>query len=117
MPFHYVGLEFLLGKGRQVIIDATTDCAEDFVSQVQNAPEMPVDTGTLRGSVHVDSIDVSAFNVTATVATGGEADQYAIFQHEGTSKGVPATKFMEAPLLRETATYRAFMEKAKNDHF
>lgn len=115
--FRYVGLAFLLKKASDAQVRAVTDCAEDFVGKVQNGPEMPVDTGTLRGGVHVESIVQSGRTVTATIATGGEADEYAIPQHEGTSRGVPATKFMEAPLIREAPVYEQFLKRAVDEAF
>jgi hypothetical protein len=51
--------------------------------------------------------------VEAKVETGGEAD-YAIYQHEGTSRGVPATKFMEGPLIANASLYQEMIGKAIN---
>lgn len=115
--FRYVGLAALLKKGEDALLQGVTDCAEDLVGKVQDGPEMPVDIGTLRAGVHVDSIVQSGRTVTATIATGGEASDYAIPQHEGTSRGVPATKFMESPLIREAPVYMEFLQRAVKDHF
>lgn len=112
--FHYVGLGVLLGKGRAAVLEAVTESAEDLVGKAQEVA--PVDTGTLRGSIHVESVTQSGFSVEATVATGGEAD-YAIYQHEGTSRGVPATKFLERPLIESAGTYREAMARAARGQF
>ena len=117
MSFRYVGLAVLLAKARHATEQAVTDCAEDFVGKVQNGPEMPVDTGTLRAGVHVAVVQRSGNTVAAIVATGGESDEYAIPQHEGTSRGVPATHFMSAPLTRQAETYRKFMQNAVDKAF
>lgn len=113
--FHYVGLGVLLAKGRKAILEATEECAEDLVGKVQNAT--PVDTGTLQASVHVESVVQSGFHVTATISTGGEADEYAIPVHEGTSRGMPAFKYMEGPLLANASLYEEAMARASRGQF
>lgn len=115
MSFSYVGLGVLLAKGREAVLQATTEACEDLVNQAQAAT--PVDTGTLRASIHVESVVASGFTVTGTVATGGEADEYAIYQHEGTSRGVPATKFLEGPLIANAPLYREAMARAAQGQF
>jgi hypothetical protein len=96
-------------------VQAVTESCEDLVGKAMAAT--PVDTGTLRASIHVESVEVSAFSVTGTVATGGEANEYAIYQHEGTSRGVPATKFLEGPLIAEAPVYRAALEAAARNAY
>lgn len=113
--FAYVGLGVLLGKGRAAILEATQEACEDLAGKAMN--EAPVDTGTLRASIHVESVVQSGFTVTGTVATGGEANEYAIFQHEGTSRGVPATKFLERPLIAHAPVYREMMAHAAKGQF
>lgn len=87
-----------------------TESAEDLAGKAQAAA--PVDTGTLRASIHVESVTQSGFTVTATVATGGEANEYAVYQHEGTSRGVPATKFLEGPLIEHRPAYLEAIRRA-----
>lgn len=113
--FIYVGLPVLLAKGRKAVLEATTEAAEDLVGRAQAAA--PVETGTLQGSIHVASVTQHPFKVEAIVSTGGEADEYAIYQHEGTSRGVPATKFLERPLLEMAPVYKAAMGKAAKGQF
>lgn len=73
------------------------DDAANIVTSVgqQNAP---VDTGELRGSIHVDTLQ----DFTAIVVA--EAP-YAVFQEEGTSRGVPAVNFMEEGMAAAEAKY------------
>ncbi len=113
--FTYIGLGVMLAKGRAAIVQATTEAAEDLVGKAQAAA--PVETGTLRASVHVESVEVGGFSVTATVATGGEADEYAVYVHEGTSRGVPAFKYIEGPLIAHAPTYREHMARAARGQF
>ncbi len=113
--FHYIGLAALLGKGRAAVHDGTVDNAEDeFVGKVQDAT--PVDTGTLSESVHVASVERTATSVTVTVATGGEADEYAVYVHEGTSD-TPAFKFMEQPLIANAEPLRESIARAARGQF
>lgn len=111
----YVGLGVLLSKGRAAVLEATTECAEDLVAKSQ--AYTPVDTGTLSASQHVASVTQSGFRVEAVVSTGGEADEYAIPVHEGTSRGVPAFKYMERALLENAPLYAEAMAKASKDQF
>lgn len=92
-----------------------TESCEDLVGKAQE--RTPVDTGTLRASIHVESVVSSGFTVRGTVATGGEANEYAVYQHEGTSRGVPATKFLEGPLIEHAPVYQAAMAAAARGQF
>jgi HK97 gp10 family phage protein len=92
------------------LVDIVTQCAEDLAAQAQGAA--PVDTGTLRASIQVEWVHVNGKSITAKVSTGGESSEYAIYQHEGTSRGVPATKFLEGPLIQNAGTYREAMRRA-----
>jgi hypothetical protein len=113
--FRYCGLGVLLTKGRNAVKEATTECAEDLVGWAQDAT--PVDTETLQASIHVASVTQTALSCTAIVSTGGEADEYALYVHEGTSRGMPAFKYMEIPLLQMAPVYKAAMEKAAKGEF
>ena len=62
----------------------------------------PVDTGTLKGSGHVQMPDISGNSVTVTVGFGGAASNYAIYVHENLNsfhKPPTTAKFLERPLL------------------
>lgn len=96
------------------MIEATTESGEDLLGKAQN--ETPVDTGTLRASGTVD-ITTGGMSCKATVTFGGGAADYAIYQHEGTSRGVPATKFLERPLIEHAPVYQAAMAAAARGQF
>lgn len=106
----YIGLPALIAKGMNALEDAVGKAAEDLQGRAQ--AEAPVDTGTLRASIHVEGPTSGGMSVEAKVATGGESSEYAAFQHEGTSRGVPATKFLERPLIQMAPVYRAYIEQA-----
>lgn len=113
--FRYIGLAVLVAKAHKAVEQAVTESCEHLVGMSQEVT--PVDTGTLRASIHVDKIESSGNTVTGTVSTGGEADEYAIYQHEGTSRGVPATKFLEGPLQQNTPLYLEAMKRAAAGEF
>lgn len=115
VQFRYVGTAALLAKAQHAIRKGVEQAAEDLVGQAQAAA--PVDTGTLRASIHVAAITTSGTSITARVATGGEANEYAVYQHEGTSRGVPATKFLEGPLLENAEVYREMIRRAASGAF
>lgn len=115
VQFEYIGLPAIEAKALAAIEQAVTLAAEDLTGKAQEAA--PVDTGTLRASIHVESIVTSGRSVIATIATGGEANEYAIYQHEGTSRGVPATKFLEHPLIDNAPLYREFIARAAREAF
>lgn len=82
----YIGLAALHALAMDAVETAVTASAEDLVGAQQGAA--PVKTGTLRGSIHIDEITRGGDSVTARTSTGGEADKYAIFVHEGTGPHV-----------------------------
>ena len=79
--FSCIGTGALIANAKLAINQAVKEMAEDFVGQAQAAT--PVDTGTLEASIHVEGVALGTSGVTATVATGGEASEYAIPVHEG----------------------------------
>lgn len=135
MPeFRFIGEQVLFAKAMGALTAATNQAANDLVRQ--SAAATPVDTGTLRASIHTDGARVGGFSVTAKVATGGEANEYAIFVHEGTGPhtitaiqakalafdghfaksvhhpGTPAFKYLERPLLASRGVYIKFLRAA-----
>lgn len=114
ISFTYVGLGFLLGKAHGAVVQATTESGEHLLAAAQD--ETPVDTGTLRASGTVE-VTSSATSATATVTFGGAAADYAIWVHEGTSRGMPAFKYLERPLLANASLYREAMARAARDAF
>ncbi len=111
MPIiRYAGIMPVFEHAKQQVKDAVQQSAEDLVSQAQAAA--PVDTGTLRASIHVGDVTESLTSIEAKVETGGESSDYAMYVHEGTSRGVPATKFLERPLIDNQAVYLKAMQDA-----
>lgn len=137
----YIGLAALKERALAAVREAVVESAEHLVSEAQAAA--PVRTGTLRASIHVDSVESSAIGTTATVATGGESSDYAIFVHEGTGPhpidarnaqalawpgaahpvksvqhpGTRATKFLERPLVANRPLYLEAMARAARGEF
>jgi hypothetical protein len=132
--FSYIGEAALIAKAMAAVTEAVTLSAEDLVAQAMAAT--PVDTGTLKASIHVDDITVGALEVTARVATGGESSEYAIPVHEGSGPhiivprskkalafggivvksvhhpGAAPNKYLEGPLLANRPVYVAAMRRA-----
>jgi hypothetical protein len=118
--FHYIGTEVLEAKARAALKAAVTESAEDLVGKAQAVT--PVDTGTLKSSIHVDSVSGAGSNgmtatYTATVATGGESSEYAIYVHEGTSRGMPSFKYLEGPLIDNRPVYVEAIARAARGEF
>jgi len=112
--FHYVGLGVLMAKGRAAVLEAVTESCEDLAAKAM--ANAPVDTGTLRASVHVESVVQSGNTVTGTVATGGEANEYAVYVEVGTSR-MGAQPYMGPALIDNAATYREAIAAAARGQF
>lgn len=82
----YIGLAPLLAKAQEAVTNATTQSGEHLVGAQMAAA--PVRTGTLRASIHIDTVESGGGSCTVTTATGGESSGYAIFVHEGTGAHV-----------------------------
>ena len=119
----FIGVAALQARALAALTVAVNEAAEDLVGKAQNAA--PVREGTLRGSIHTDGAEVSGLSVEATVQTGGESSDYAAYIHEGHradgSHVIGAypngSKYIEAPLLEESAVYRAHIAKASRAVF
>jgi hypothetical protein len=110
----YVGLAFLNARGIAAVSKAVGEAAEDLQGRSQEIT--PVDTGTLKASIHVEGPEVRGNEATAKVSTGGEASEYAIYVHEGTSRVAPS-KFIERPLLSMIPVYQRYIEEAGRKAF
>jgi len=114
----YVGLAFLNARGIEAVSKAVGRAALDL--QAKSADAAPFEFGTLKGSIHVEGPDVRGNEATAKVATGGEASDYAIIQHENTSLNHPrggGAKYIERPLLAMIPEYTRQIEQAGRDAF
>lgn len=110
----YVGLAFLHSRAIKAVAEAVGDAAEDLQGRSQEVT--PVDTGTLKASIHVEGPEVRGNEATAKVSTGGEASEYAIYVHEGTGR-MAASKFIERPLLSMIPVYQRYIEEAGRKAF
>jgi HK97 gp10 family phage protein len=110
----YVGLAFLHARGVEAVAQAVGKAALDLEGRSQAVT--PVDTGTLKASIHVEGPEVRGNEATARVSTGGEASDYAILVHEGTSR-MAARKFIERPLLSMLPVYQRYIEEAGRKAF
>jgi hypothetical protein len=139
--FRFIGEAALIAKGVAAVHSAVVESAEDLVGKAMEAT--PVDSGTLKASIHVDSVEMSGMGATATVATGGESSEYAIPVHEGSvaheirakngkalawpgaahpvaavmHPGAAPTKFLEGPLLANRHLYVEAMRRAASGQF
>ncbi len=112
----YVGLAALQARAIEALTSGVTKAAHDLEGRAKGAT--PVDTGTLRASIHVEGPQVGGMSVEAKVQTGGESSGYAVYVHEGTGPhkinhpGTPAFKYLERPLIEMTPVYLAYMQRA-----
>ena len=134
----YIGLAALEARAVEALASGVTRAAHDLEGRAKAAT--PVDTGTLRASIHVDGPQIGGMSVEARVQTGGEASGYAAFVHEGTGPhkitahggglafngivvksvnhpGTPAFKFLEGPLIQMAGVYEAFIAAAARGAF
>lgn len=105
----YVGSAALMARGMAAVQQAVVESAETMASSAQAIA--PIDTGTLRASIHVTDVQTGAREVSAKVSTGGEASEYAVYQELGTSK-MAAQPYMGPALINHAALHRAVCEAA-----
>lgn len=105
----YVGSEMLLARGMSALTDAVSQSAEALATSAQRLA--PVDTGTLRASIHVDSVETTGRTVTATIATGGEASEYAVYVELGTRRAA-AQPYMTPALAQHRPVHVRMCEMA-----
>lgn len=128
----YKGVAPMIAAMQAAMATGVVQSAESFVGKAMAAT--PVETGTLRASIHVEDVNVGANEVTAKVSTGGESSEYALFVHEGTGPhkitgnpflafngivvrsvnhpGTTAYKFMERPLIEHRPVHAAIIAAA-----
>lgn len=114
MSITYVGLGVLTAKAAAAVREAVAESAEDLVGQAMD--RTPVDTGTLRASIHVAELTANGSGASAKVATGGEANEYAVYVHEGTSR-MSARPFLAQALLDNAGVYAEAMARAARGAF
>lgn len=79
---------------------------EAEVEMTESKRRVPVDTGTLRASGHVQQSEMAADGVSVTMGYGGPAVDYALIVHEDLEAhhAVGEAKFLEN-VLRESAPF------------
>lgn len=77
----FIGADAIIARQLDAAERAAEQCGEHLLAAQMVAT--PVESGTLRASEHIESIERSALQVTVTTATGGEASAYAARVHEG----------------------------------
>lgn len=115
--FRYIGLAALIERGRGALTEGINHSAEDLVKAAM--AETPVETGTLRASIHTDGAKAEGNTVRATVQTGGEASAYAVYVHEGhrkdgshVIKAYPGgAKYIERPLIARAPVYLEYIKR------
>lgn len=105
----YIGSPALIARGMAAVRPAVIQSAETLASAAQ--ANAPVDTGTLRASIHVGDVTGGATEVTAKVQTGGEASEYASYVETGTSK-MAAQPYMATALIAHAGLHRRICEAA-----
>jgi HK97 gp10 family phage protein len=110
----FASSEALIERGMEALVQAVTESAETMAADAQD--RAPVDTGTLRASIHVEGVQRSGLEVKATVATGGEASDYAVFQELGTTK-MAAQPFMGPAAINHEPLHQKVCEAAWNGAF
>lgn len=137
--FTYIGTGKLIALGQSALRAALVESAEHLVGAAQAAS--PVETGTLRASIHAGDVVGGGASVSIRVSTGGEANDYAIFVHEGTGPhiilpknakalafggivvkkvhhpGTRAVKFLSNPLIANRPFYREAIARAARETF
>lgn len=93
---------------------------------------VPVDTGNLRASGHVEQPNISADNIDVVLGFGGPAAPYALAVHENPNAGAPGYphgsgkavgskvgqwKYLEQPLLEAAPQIRAVIVNALEEAF
>lgn len=81
--------------------------AEGELIMTESKKQCPVDTGTLRGTGHVEKPEMSRYGPTVTLGYGGPAAPYAVYVHEDlTKRHNPPTKakYLEDPAKAATST-------------
>lgn len=119
----YIGFEALRARAIAAVEMAVNQSAEDLVGRSMEAT--PVETGTLRASIHTDGAEVAGDEVKAIVATGGESSAYAAYIHEGhradgshVIRAYPGgAKFIERPLIEGAPAYVEAMRRAAAEAF
>ncbi len=91
--------------------------AERVMTEIKTVPLVPVDTGVLRNTGHVDPPQRDARGVSVTMGFGGPAAPYAAVQHERLDYNHPVgqAKYLSEPLNRNLRTISRAIAAAIRD--
>lgn len=111
MPFKVSGVAEMAAKIRSISTRFPDEVAKALYQEAQiemteSKRRVPVDTGTLRASGHVQEPVRSGKSVSVMLAYGGAAEQYAVIVHEDLEAhhAHGQAKYLES-VLRESAPY------------
>lgn len=104
---HVVGLEAVQKSLLKIGADAQQAIAAGLYQEAELVmteakKQVPVDTGTLKNSGHVQRPVISGDEISVTLGFGGAASDYALIQHEDLSLKHPHggnAKYLERPFL------------------
>ena len=111
MSVTWIGMDKALGKLRDMrtvtprrLAGALYREAESIMTR-SKADFVPVDTGVLKASGHVQPPEITRGRVSVTLGYGGAASAYALVQHERTDfhHTVGQAKYLEQPVLEAAA--------------
>lgn len=97
----------LNGDGPKAISAALFKEAEVIANEARRL--VPVDTGALRSTIHVEGPKETAAGAEVEIIAGGPAAGYAVYVHEDPTKHHPngEYKFIEKPVLAEVQNIAA----------
>lgn len=111
MPFKLSGVAEMAAKIRRVEAGLRDDTAKALYQEAQiemteSKRRVPVDTGVLRASGHVQEPVRSGKSVSVMLAYGGAAEQYAVIVHEDLEAfhKIGQAKYLES-VLKESAPH------------
>ena len=113
MQFRVTGVDQMRRKMQQLAAKFPDEAAralyqETEIEAAESKRRTPVDTGTLRGSIHVEGPHRSGRSISTAIVAGGPAAPYALVVHEDLSAyhAVGEPKFIERTLM-ESAPHLA----------
>ncbi len=109
-----VPLEVLVAKAQEALAAGVQASAVELVAETEGAPEMPVDTGELQGSVTV--IAVEGAGTGAVSATVGSDVEHAGYQESGTIHN-DATHWLSGPARRHAERHAQCIAEASAQEF
>ena len=121
MPFRLTGVAAMAAKIRSVEASfrdnvAAALYAEANIELTESKRRVPVDTGILRASGHVQEPVWSGKSISVTLAYGGDAEGYAVVVHEDLDAFHPhgSAKYLESVLKESQPHMKARVARRIN---